>query len=132
MHLDERSRTIALVALGVVAALALVGDSWGGCWFPWPLAIIGLIAFVWLQSPPHGRDGPRSAGGDPADGGRRSTYAYVAPRPRDPRKRGPILFWFTLLLIAVGEGVLGIVDAAGAPIVDSAYAALAPRVSPPC
>ena len=41
--------------------------------------------------------------------------AYVAPRPRDPRKRGPILFWFTLLLIAVAEGVLGIVDLAGVP-----------------
>ncbi len=38
---------------------------------------------------------------------------YVAPRPRDPRKRGPILFWFTLLLIAVTEGVLGIIDGAG-------------------
>ena len=41
VHLDERSRTVALVALGVIAALALVGDSWGAFWFPWPLAIIG-------------------------------------------------------------------------------------------
>ncbi len=49
VNLDERSRTIALVALGVIAALALVGDSWGGGWFPWPLAIIGLIVFVWLN-----------------------------------------------------------------------------------
>ena len=29
VHLDERSRTVALVALGVIAALALVGDTLG-------------------------------------------------------------------------------------------------------
>ena len=29
------------MVVGVLAALALVGDSWGGFWFPWPLAIIG-------------------------------------------------------------------------------------------
>ena len=42
-----------------------------------------------------------------------------------PRKRGPILFWFTLALIALAEGVLGIVDLAGVPVADSAYPALA-------
>ena len=129
VHLDERSRTIALVALGVIAALALVGDSWGAFWFPWPLAIIGLIAFVWLSrsrdraeqratwETPDGSVGPVAPDAP--------TPPYVAPRPRDPRKRGPILFWFTLLLIAFSEGVLGILDAAGAPVVDSAYPALA-------
>ncbi len=130
VHLDERSRTIALIALGVIAALALVGDSWGAFWFPWPLAIIGLIAFVWLSrsrdraerragwTPPEGSAGPGAPGAAPAP-------PYVAPRPRDPRKRGPKLFWFTLLLIAFSEGVLGILDAAGAPVIDSAYPALA-------
>jgi hypothetical protein len=49
--------------------------------------------------------------------------AYV--RPTNPRKRGPILFWFTLALIALLEGVLGIVDLAGAPVADPAYPALA-------
>ena len=44
---------------------------------------------------------------------------------RSPRKRGPILFWFTLALIALAEGVLGIVDLAGAAIADPAYPALA-------
>ena len=106
--------------------MALVGDSWGAYWFPWPLAIIGLIAFVWLSRTREGRE-QRAAGlpADDGDGG--SPYEptrYVAPRPRDPRKRGPILFWFTLLLIAVVEGVLGIIDGAGAPVADSAYAAV--------
>ena len=178
VQLDEKSRTVALVVLGVIAALALVGDSWGAYWFPWPLAIIGLIAFVWLSRNGRGRSGgagapagtptgwvapqhgpaPTSPGAEtegaadqavPAGapyapetrqyaaqqadpyagqygGGQYGGYQpYVPPAPREPRKRGPILFWFTLLLIAVAEGVLGIVDGAGAPIADSAYPAVA-------
>lgn len=50
-------------------------------------------------------------------------------RPRDPRKRGPILFWFTLALIALALGVLGTVDLAGASVADSAYPALAMTIS---
>ncbi len=128
VHLDERSRTIALVAIGVIAALALVGDSWGAYWFPWPLAIIGLIAFVWLSRTREGRQQRSTArpadGGSYGEGSGYDATRYVAPRPRDPRKRGPILFWFTLLLIAFIEGVLGIIDGAGAPVADSAYAAV--------
>ncbi len=52
--------------------------------------------------------------------------APLAPvRPRNPRKRGPILFWFTLALIALAEGVLGMVDLAGVDVPGSAYPALA-------
>jgi phage shock protein PspC (stress-responsive transcriptional regulator) len=126
LHLDERSRTIALVALTVLAGLALVGDSWGAGWFPWPLAIIGLIAFVWL-SRSRERDARRAVAptvpGDPAYA---APYtAYAPPPPRDPRKRGPKLFWFTVLLVLVAEGVLAIADGAGLAVVDSAYPALA-------
>ena len=49
---------------------------------------------------------------------------YVAP-PRNPRRRGPILFWFTLALIALAVGILGIVDVAGVAVANSAYPALA-------
>ncbi len=202
VQLDDKSRTVALIIIGVIAALALVGDSWGAYWFPWPLAIIGLIAFVWLSRNGRGRGGTAGApagtpgyghpaygaapaaaapaaapsaapaadasvgetvegaettdaptdetveagqqygpetrqyagqygaAGSPYDtghGGYQGGYqaAYVAPAPRDPRKRGPKLFWFTLALLAVSMGALGIVDLAGVPIVDSAYAALA-------
>lgn len=124
VHLDERSRTIALVAIGVIAALALVGDSWGAYWFPWPLAIIGLIAFVWLSRTRGGREQRAAARTTDGESSPYQPARYVSPRPRDPRKRGPILFWFTLLLIAVSEGVLGIIDGAGAPVADSAYAAV--------
>ena len=62
--------------------------------------------------------------GPPAGPGSWSGYAR-APRPRNPRKRGPILFFFTLALIALAEGVLGVVDVAGVDVADSAYPALA-------
>ena len=60
----------------------------------------------------------------PADPTQWQQYAR-APRPPNPRKRGPRLFLFTVALIALAEGVLGVVDLAGVPVVDSAYPALA-------
>jgi len=140
--LDDRSRTLALLGVGVLAAFALLGDSWGVFWFPWPLAIIALVVLLFVTrkdrrsaTPP-----PGSGGGATAATGETSTYEgttsqggtwtyqgptrYVAP-PRDPRRRGPILFWFTLALIALAIGTLGIVDVAGVAVADAAYPALA-------
>ena len=155
-NLDERSRSVALVIVGVVAALALIGDSWGAFWFPWPLALVALVA-LWLltrNNPPHPVPpvGP-AAPAPPAppmppqpavhpytpppaqSGYTPPPPAYVppayvppatyVPRPPNPRKRGPILFWFTLALIALAEGVLGIADLAGTAVADAAYPALA-------
>ena len=55
---------------------------------------------------------------------------WVAPPPpppvvRDPRRRGPRLFWFTAALVVLAIGVLGTVDLAGASVADGAYPALA-------
>lgn len=126
-NLDARSRNVALVGVGVLAALALVGDAWGGGWFAWPLIVVGLVAWLFLA-----RKERRGQLHDEPSG---EGYGAAAPptssapsarrRPRDPRKRGPILFWFTLALTAVALGVLGIVDLAGVGITDSAYPALA-------
>lgn len=132
LHLDERSRTVSLVAVAVLATLALVGDSWGAYWFPWPLAILGLIVFVWLsrsntRAAERASRTPAPAWDDPA--APPPAYAPApAPRPRDPRKRGPRLFWFTLALIVFALGVLGTVDLAGVAVADSAYPALAVAV----
>ena len=51
------------------------------------------------------------------------TPTYV--RPRNPRKRGPILFWATLALIAIGIGTLGVIDVAGTDVPEAGYPALA-------
>lgn len=47
------------------------------------------------------------------------------PRPPDPRKRGPVLFWMTVATVVLGWGVLGMVDVSGADVAPTAYAALA-------
>ena len=162
--LDDRSRTLALLAVGVLAAFALLGDSWGVFWFPWPLAIIALVVLLFMTrkdrraAPPPGSGGAAAAAtgdtstyeGTTSDG---STWTYQAgtsyrgpgpyegdvpsyqsPQmtyvaPRDPRRRGPILFWFTLALIALAIGILGIVDVAGVAVADAAYPALAVGIS---
>jgi phage shock protein PspC (stress-responsive transcriptional regulator) len=173
--LDDRSRTVALLIVGALAAFALIGDSWGVFWFPWPLAIIALVVLFFVtrkdregqvpgpwahQGPPQGaHHGPPNAPTAPAAPGQPEytpqpeewnapSYpgytgytAYpgaegygggtvVQPpvqrqAPRDPRRRGPILFWFTLALIALGIGVLGLLDVAGLAVADPAYPAVA-------
>jgi len=163
--LDDRSRTIALLGIGVLAAFALLGDSWGVFWFPWPLAIIALVVLLFVTRkdrrsatpPPGSGGGAATATGDTStyegttsDGGtwthqvgssyrgpgpyegdvpsyQGPTTTYVAPR--DPRRRGPILFWFTLALIALAIGILGIVDVAGVAVPPSAYPALVVGIS---
>jgi phage shock protein PspC (stress-responsive transcriptional regulator) len=150
LHLDARTRNIALIGVGVLAALLTVGDAFGGGngWFPWPLVIIGLIAWLLISSrdrrrarrgwdrtgPPPGTPvgtAPAPAGADGTSSvtgwaGEAPSYAARAPyRPRDPRRAGPILFWFTIALIFLAEGVLGTLDLAGVPVADSAYPALA-------
>src|SRR4051812_37889532 len=75
--LDERSRGVALVVVGVVAVLAVIGDSWGMFGFPWQLAVIALIALFLLtrsrssrspapSGPPAGSPAPSDPGGYPA------------------------------------------------------------------
>jgi len=127
VRLDERSRTVALAIVGGIAALMLIGDSWGGWGFPWPLAIIAVVALLIVN----GRNRTDPPPGPVAPPG--TTYPAAAYQavpsmplpPRSPRRRGPILFWFTLAVIALGIGVLGIVDLAGLAVADSAYPALA-------
>ena len=155
-NFDDRTRSVALVIAGVIATLALVGDTMGGYGFPWPLAIIALVVLLVVAfgdrerrpkptAPPvpyapvpytsHPSYGPQTQQGwvtpptqtTPTYCGPTYPVPPVAswqPRPPHPRKRGPILFWFTLALAALGIGLLGIVDLAGAEVADSAYPAV--------
>ena len=152
--LEDRTRSIALVIVGVLAGAALLADltdASGG--LPWQLALVGLVAVLLLSGrdrsgppAPPGPDpapGPGPSPGAPA-GTEQPTYApaysptsappaygpptYEQPAyapPRSPRRRGPVLFWFTLALVTLAEGVLGVVDLAGAPVAAAAYPALA-------
>lgn len=131
LGLDERSRVFALMGAGVLAVLAAIGDWAGAFWFPWPFAVLALVVLWFVSRGSSGTtpyDGveqqawPESQSVDPA------VYARP-PRPGNPRRRGPVLFWFTLALIALAEGLLGVVDLAGADVVPSAYPALALAVT---
>lgn len=132
LGLDDRSRSLGLIVAGVLAALALMGNTWQGLWHPWPVALVVLVVLFFVlrrnsaQSPaPYaGPDAPTST--LPAYGPPVPPAAPVAPvRPWPPKRRGPILFWFTMALIALAEGLLGIVDLADVDVVPAAYPALA-------
>lgn len=59
------ARNALLVAAAVVAGLLLIGDSWGGFGFPWPLAVVALVIFVVLMNrdrPMTSQNPPNSAG----------------------------------------------------------------------
>ena len=136
LGLDERNRGIALAGVGVLAGIVMLSGTLGNGFFPWPVAVVGVIAFLVLGLVD--RDRPRPSAPpvphvpDPATG----TFTPAPPGapvvpppsyrplPRNPRKRGPILFWFTLVLAAIGVGVLAVVDLAGGPVAASAYPAM--------
>ncbi|WP_028473375.1 PspC domain-containing protein [Nocardioides alkalitolerans] len=144
--LDDRSRTLALVVAGVLATVALLGDLAGG-WVSWPLTVV-LVVVALLVASHHRRSSAREA---VREAGREGAAPYVppatspygadpftkqppaptvgrpprAPRPPNPLRRGPLLFWFTLALAALAVGVLGVVDVAGVDVPASAYPALA-------
>src|SRR4029077_20983841 len=137
--LDRRSRTVALVLVGALVLVILAGHTWWGSGYPWALlAVAGLVALVATALPRRTRETPTVEGAAPTTGPVADnsgvdapTQAYAAPpvyveqpRPVNPRRKGPILFWFAAAVMAVGLGVLGVVDLAGASVAPSAYPAL--------
>lgn len=163
LGLDERSRTIGLVGVGVLALISAFGDWAGAFWFPWPAVVVAAIV-VWAVHrnraqaelpPPWPRVGPTPAQAPPGQSPHGQTsYAQTVQEeanrqawagagwqptparpwdpaattwqpPVNPRRRGPVLFGFTLALIALAEGALGMADIAGLDVVPSAYPALA-------
>jgi phage shock protein PspC (stress-responsive transcriptional regulator) len=140
IKLDRRSRTVALVVIGALALVLLLSHGWWGS--PGPLfflaAIVGAVVLA-LQLTR--RDRPRQTQTDPsatvptayAVPPQTTTQTAVTPppsyavpeqpRPVNPRKRGPILFWYALAVMAVALGSLGIANLAGADVAPSAYPA---------
>ena len=81
VRLDQRSRSVALIIVGVLAVLALLGDSWGSYNFPWPLAVVGAVALVILSL-----RGPATRGeADPRRATARPRRPRRTPRTRDAR-----------------------------------------------
>jgi phage shock protein PspC (stress-responsive transcriptional regulator) len=157
LGLDDRSRSVALILAGVLGAALLVGQ-WDWFWVPGPLILVALVVWLFVSrrqeqgatpppapapsaAPPGA--GPnavtpeqRWGGTPPAYEQPTAAYApvpppatrYVMPAPRNPRKRGPKLFWFTMALAALAVGVVGIIDVSGAPVPGSLYPAVVTAV----
>jgi phage shock protein PspC (stress-responsive transcriptional regulator) len=152
VKLDRRSRTAALVIVGIIAVALLVSHGWWGDPAPF-LFLVALLAVILVGTqlarrdrhdvPPQAATPGTTPGATPPYAGPAGapTAAYPAgypppsyavpeqPRPVNPRKKGPILFWFALGTIAVALGVLGIADLAGADVAPSAYPATALALS---
>ena len=157
--MNASTRNVLLIVAGVVAALLVLGDSWNGIGFPWPLVLVGFGVLLYLAfrekgprastpggpsyAPAYGpvsgpvygpAPDPTTSAADPGTAYAQQppappwapvTYqaapAYQPPRPR----RGPKLFGFTVALVAVALGALGLYDVSGGSVTASAYPALA-------
>ncbi|MDZ5621481.1 PspC domain-containing protein [Nocardioides sp. HM23] len=135
---DHRTRTVLLAVVGAIAALSLLGDSFGGWEFPWPLAIIGLVVAAIAAAtrpkphpgplPSHGWIPPGTPGAVPgAQTGYGPSYTGYQPGPKpqpvEPRRRGPLLFGFAMALALVALIGVATADLAGWDAPVSAYPA---------
>ena len=124
----ESTRNALLVGAAVVAGVLALGDVWSGSWFPWPLAVVGLVVAAVLITRDRNRSAPvppYAAPPPPPGGARWHPPTPPPPNPSRPRRKGPLLFGITLAAIALAFGVLGLLDASGADVADAAYPALA-------
>jgi phage shock protein PspC (stress-responsive transcriptional regulator) len=153
IKLDRRSRAVALVLVGALALILLFSHGWwGGDGGFFVLCVVMVAAAVVISTqlphrgdrrdvpPPHGDGAPDPAAGETSSAAPTSyavppytqpqTVSYATPyaqaeqpRPVNPRKRGPKLFWFALAVMAVALGALGVADLAGVDVAPSAYPA---------
>lgn len=126
------AKVLVLVAV-VVGAAGVLGLPWldgSGGWVPWPLVLLAL-GVAWLVARRRDRVPTQATPAAPPPYGAAPTWGPPppppvppAPQPTRPRRTGVVLFWPTLAVVAVGMGVLGLVDV-GADVPVSGYAALA-------
>lgn len=159
ISLEDRGRTVAVTTIGAVTALALVlGNADGpNLDIIGSALVIGLVVWLVIRTrdsraaapvassmpgealaaapPAYGDtavapvDYPTApAAHAPAQTPPRLLPGYL-PKAPNPKKRGPLLFGFTLAAMVLGLGVLGMIDTAGADISASAYPALALTIS---
>lgn len=124
------TRNALLITAGVIGALLLVGDSWHGIGFPWPVMLVGIGVLLYMLVKRRGEPAETTPEQVPPWAPSEVTptaapQAYYQPRSRPRPDRGPRLFGFTLAMIALALGSLGLYEAAGGGVADAAYPALA-------
>lgn len=125
INVDEGIRTAALIIAGVLTIASMVGDTFGGPEFPWPVLVVGLVFLVIFG----GKQAKQSRTFPPVPGqvAEAPTYPGYRPGPPppprlvDPKRRGPLLFPFTIALAAFAVGVVATLHLAGVEVAPSAY-----------
>jgi phage shock protein PspC (stress-responsive transcriptional regulator) len=75
---SDSTRNVLLIIAAAFAGLLLVGDSWGGFGFPWPLALLALVLFAVLMSRDNAPTPPGTPVSRPPTG---APAPYAAPHP---------------------------------------------------
>jgi hypothetical protein len=120
--------------VGVAGLALLVSHGWWGDPGPFLFLVVLLaVVLVVAQLTRRDRSDVPTPGVEPYAGPPAATMpvgtpppAYVVPeqpRPVNPRKKGPVLFWFALGTMAVALGALAVADLAGVDVAPSAYPA---------
>lgn len=145
ISVDARNRGVVFIVTGVIAGLAVLGDSMGGWQFPGPfvvLIVVALLAVVFnvmqkgqrdaAAAPPGPEVAPEPQPGDTQVLVQHDVTAppppaapYTPPPgptpPKGPHPKGPLLFFFTLALLALGIGITAVVDVAGYDVSAAVY-----------
>ena len=133
---SEPLKIVLYAALGI-AVLVAVGDAFNGFDLGGPIVVVALLVAIVLVARDRRKRGPvaptypaapaypaattYSPTGQPAWQPPTGT-ALVPPRPR---RTGIVWFWPTLALIAIGLGVVGILDNGSADVAAGVYPAVA-------
>jgi len=116
---ERRIRTVGFAIAGVLAIVAVASSGpWTGWSFPWPLAVIAVLLWLFLR--------PRNS--TPVDtseltGTTETTREPAAPRPPRPRGDGS-LTWLTIGFALIAAGALWLVDRAAGGVEWPDYVAL--------
>ena len=96
VSMSPSTRNGVLIAAGILAALLVIGDSWHGIGFPWPVFLVGIGALVYLAVRDKDRPASSSAPDAPApyapevadpSAGTTGGYAEVTTSPPDTSYR---------------------------------------------
>ncbi len=136
VNIEPSARSVVLIGLAVVSVLLVVGDSSGVFDFPWQLFVIGIVVLAVIMSrrdrqsrslaPAVSLEKDASTvSGTPLGWEPSSPPVWQPPPPVVKPYRGPGLFLATAAMIAVGLGILWLVDLSGTSVAAGAYPALA-------
>lgn len=129
LRIGDDARQLVLVLALVAGGVILFGDmflgyhaGFHGGWLVGLLAVAAAVVLLGRDRRPHAPPAPQPELG--LDAVAPVAAGPTAPPPGRPQRTGIVWFWPTVALVAIGEGILGIV-AANTSLPPAAYPALA-------